>query len=153
MLKRGATNVQVIIGPEADLIADEIRGELEHSSERGATPASSAPARPVQPTAAAGSADQTPGPLDPDPLRWLGVFGGATNVASLDAVAATRLRVVVRDPLSVDRQQLSSLDVAWVSADTFHIVVGAPAQPLCRATLDTPVGQRLWRSAAAGMMR
>ncbi|MDR5876880.1 N-acetylglucosamine-specific PTS transporter subunit IIBC [Caballeronia sp. LZ032] len=135
VLKRGATNVQVIIGPEADLIADEIRGELEHSSERGATPASSAPAQPAAAvvasataTATATSGDQTAGPLDPDPLRWLAVFGGATNVASLDAVAATRLRVVVRDPSSVDRQRLSALDVAWVSADTFHIVVGAAAQ-------------------------
>ena len=68
------------------------------------------------------------GPLDPDPVRWLAVFGGATNVASLDAVAATRLRVVVRDPSAVDRQRLSALDVAWVSADTFHIVVGNAAQ-------------------------
>ena len=128
VLKRGATSVQVIIGPEADLIADEIRTELEHSSTRGATPASSTPAHSTQPVAAATSADQTPGPLDPDPFRWLAVFGGATNVVSLDAVAATRLRVVVRDPSSVDKQRLSSLDVAWVSADTFHIVVGAAAQ-------------------------
>nr|WP_244848813.1 PTS transporter subunit EIIB [Caballeronia sp. SL2Y3] len=125
VLKRGKTNVQVIIGPEADLIADEIRGELEHSSTRGATPASSAPAHAV---ATAGVTDQTAGPLDPDPLRWLAVFGGATNVVSLDAVAQTRLRVVVRDPSSVDRQRLSQLDVAWVSADTFHIVVGSAAQ-------------------------
>ena len=68
--------------------------------------------------------DAQGGPLDPDPLRWLAVFGGATNVVSLDAVASTRLRVVVRDPSAVDRQRLSSLDIAWVSADTFHIVVG-----------------------------
>jgi N-acetylglucosamine PTS system EIICBA or EIICB component len=135
VLKRGATSVQVIIGPEADLIADEIRGELEHSSTRGATPASSGPAVPVA-SAAAGAVDQSAGPLDPDPLRWLAVFGGATNVVSLDAVAATRLRVVVRDPASVDRQRLSSLDVAWVSADTFHIVVGAAA-PRYAATMAT----------------
>jgi N-acetylglucosamine PTS system EIICBA or EIICB component len=56
------------------------------------------------------------------------VFGGATNVAALDAVAATRLRVVVRDPSAVDRQRLGALDVAWVSADTFHIVCGPAAQ-------------------------
>ena len=41
VLKRGATSVQVIIGPEADLISDEIRTELERSSTGGATPASS----------------------------------------------------------------------------------------------------------------
>jgi PTS system N-acetylglucosamine-specific IIC component len=124
VLKRGATNVQVIIGPEADLISDEIRTELERSSTRGATPASSTPA--AAPLAAVAASDQ--GPLDPDPVRWLAVFGGATNVASLDAIAATRLRVVVRDPSSVDRQRLAGLDVAWVSADTFHIVVGSAAQ-------------------------
>ncbi|HEV7834389.1 MAG TPA: N-acetylglucosamine-specific PTS transporter subunit IIBC [Caballeronia sp.] len=124
VLKRGATSVQVIIGPEADLISDEIRGELERSSAGGATRASSTPAA-AAPIAAVPAGEQ--GPLDPDPVRWLAVFGGATNVASLDAVAATRLRVVVRDPSSVDRQRLSTLDVAWVSADTFHIVVGNAA--------------------------
>jgi PTS system N-acetylglucosamine-specific IIC component len=56
------------------------------------------------------------------------VFGGATNVASLEAVAATRLRIVVRDPSAVDRQRLDTLSVAWVSTDTFHIVVGEDAQ-------------------------
>jgi len=133
VLKRGATSVQVIIGPEADLISDEIRTELERSSTRGGTPASSASA------AASSAAPVAPGeqgPLDPDPVRWLAVFGGATNVASLDAVAATRLRVVVRDPSSVDRQRLSTLDVAWVSADTFHIVVGNAADRYAR-TLAT----------------
>jgi PTS system N-acetylglucosamine-specific IIC component len=56
------------------------------------------------------------------------VFGGAGNVVSLDAVAATRLRIVVRDPSPVDRQRLATLDTAWVSTDTFHIVVGDAAQ-------------------------
>jgi N-acetylglucosamine PTS system EIICBA or EIICB component len=125
VLKRGATSVQVIIGPEADLISDEIRSELERTSTRGATPAASAPVAAAV-SAPVGAGEQ--GPLDPDPVRWLAVFGGATNVASLDAIAATRLRVVVRDPSSVDRQRLSTLDVAWVSADTFHIVVGNAAQ-------------------------
>ena len=132
VLKRGATSVQVIIGPEADLISDEIRSELERSSAGGATRASSTPA--AAPIAAVPAGEQ--GPLDPDPVRWLAVFGGATNVASLDAVAATRLRVVVRDPSSVDRQRLSTLDVAWVSADTFHIVVGNAADRYAR-TLAT----------------
>ncbi len=141
-LKRGATNVQVIIGPEADLIADEIRGELEHSFERGATPASSAPAHAAA-AVSASSADQSTGQLDPDPLRWLAVFGGATNVASLDAVAQTRLRVVVRDPSSVDRQRLSSLDVAWVSADTIHIVGDRPRRAMRRKW------RRVCRRAAA----
>jgi PTS system N-acetylglucosamine-specific IIC component len=113
VLKRDAHNVQVVIGPEADLIADEMRAVMA-----GGGTAS----------AATKAGDGQAGPLDPDPMRWLAVFGGATNVAALDAVAATRLRVVVRDPSAVDRQRLGALDVAWVSADTFHIVCGPAAQ-------------------------
>ncbi|WP_321872312.1 N-acetylglucosamine-specific PTS transporter subunit IIBC [Burkholderia ubonensis] len=118
VLKRGGNSVQVIIGPEADIIADEMRAAIGG----GATTTTSA----VAATTAA-TADGAAGPLDPDPARWLAVFGGATNVASLDAVATTRLRVAVVDPSAVDRERLASLDVAWVGADTFHIVCGASA--------------------------
>jgi PTS system N-acetylglucosamine-specific IIC component len=125
VLKRGATSVQVIIGPEADIIADEIRTVIAQGGGVEAKPAVTA-AAPAAPAASVGAAQS--GPLDPDPTRWLAVFGGATNVVSLDAVASTRLRVVVSDPTAVDRQRLASLDVAWVSPDTFHIVVGEAAQ-------------------------
>ncbi len=120
VLKRGATNVQVIIGPEADMIADEIRTTIDQGGALAAKPIAAA-----APVAAAAASES--GPLDPDPARWLAVFGGAANVVSLDAVAATRLRVVVSDPSAVDRQRMAGLDVAWVSADTFHIVVGQAA--------------------------
>ncbi|KVC70162.1 PTS N-acetyl-D-glucosamine transporter [Burkholderia ubonensis] len=119
VLKRGGNSVQVIIGPEADIIADEMRAAIGGGATASAsTGAAVAPAAP---------ADGAAGPLDPDPARWLAVFGGATNVASLDAVATTRLRVAVVDPSAVDRERLASLDVAWVGADTFHIVCGASA--------------------------
>jgi N-acetylglucosamine PTS system EIICBA or EIICB component len=118
VLKRGGSDVQVVIGPEADLIADEIRTALTGGETTTGAHASSSPK----------VIEGQSGPLDPDPARWLAVFGGAMNVASLDAIATTRLRVVVRDPSAVDRQRLASLDVAWVSADTFHIVCGAAAQ-------------------------
>jgi PTS system N-acetylglucosamine-specific IIC component len=141
VLKRGANNVQVIIGPEADIIADEMRtaiaqgqGEAVKAAGAAAVPVPAAAA--VAATAAAAPAAQNAGPaqgatgelVDFDPLRWLAVFGGAGNVVSLGAVAATRLRVVVRDPSAVDRQRLDALDTAWVSTDTFHIVVGEAAQ-------------------------
>jgi len=111
-------NVQVITGPEADTVADEVRTVIAQGGRDAVKPVA---------TAAAASGAQC-GPLDPDPLRWLAVFGGAGNVASLDAVAATRLRIVVRDPSAVDRQRLATLYTAWVSADTFHIVIGDAAR-------------------------
>jgi PTS system N-acetylglucosamine-specific IIC component len=134
VLKRGATNVQVIIGPEADIIADEMRTVIAQGGGNAvkvdAPAAVAAPAAPATaaPATAPTATDAQGGPLDPDPLRWLAVFGGAGNVVSLDAVASTRLRIVVRDPSAVDRQRLASLDTAWVSGDTFHIVVGEAAQ-------------------------
>src|SRR5262249_23693027 len=133
-------NVQVIIGPEADIIADEIRTTIAQGADAvaanadtvragaKAAAASSAAVQTAAVVAAASSASALSGPPDPGPLRWLAVFGGATNIVSLQAVAATRLRIVVRDASAVDRQRLGALDVAWVSTDTFHVVVGQAAQ-------------------------
>ena len=135
MLKRGGNSVQVIIRPEADIIADEMRAAIGSGAAGAASTATAAAAQPVTGAAA--------GPLDPEPTRWLAVFGGATNVVSLDAVATTRLRVVVRDPSAVDRDRLGALDVAWVSLDTFHIVCGNAA-----ARYAEQLGARLPPSAA-----
>ncbi|WP_321785572.1 N-acetylglucosamine-specific PTS transporter subunit IIBC [Paraburkholderia sp. J94] len=135
VLKRGGESVQVIIGPEADIIADEIRGEIARGgvSVNVAQVANTAPVAPaVAQTAQAATAAHEAGPLDPNPSRWLSVLGGAANIVSLDAVAATRLRVIVRDPAAVDRAKLDALDVAWVSADTLHIVVGDAAPRYAR---------------------
>ena len=96
-----------------------MRAAIGSGAAGAASTATAAAAQPVTGAAA--------GPLDPEPTRWLAVFGGATNVVSLDAVATTRLRVVVRDPSAVDRDRLGALDVAWVSLDTFHIVCGNAA--------------------------
>lgn len=120
VLKRDARNIQVVIGPEADLIADEIRAALgDQAPATGRQPGAASCTRAVE--------QKQVGPLDPDPMHWLTAFGGAGNVVSLDAVAATRLRVVVRDPAAVDRQRLGGLHVAWVYADTFHVICGAAA--------------------------
>ncbi|SDH51225.1 PTS system N-acetylglucosamine-specific IIB component, Glc family /PTS system N-acetylglucosamine-specific IIC component, Glc family [Paraburkholderia steynii] len=128
VLKRGGGNVQVIIGPEADMIADEIRTTIASGGAVAAVSPAAVSAKPAAAAASTPAAATGNGPLDPDPLRWLAVFGGATNVVSLEAVAATRLRIVVRDASAVDRQRLDTLSVAWVSTDTFHIVVGDDAQ-------------------------
>jgi N-acetylglucosamine PTS system EIICBA or EIICB component len=133
VLKRGGESVQVIIGPEADIIADEIRGEIARGGATAAKPVTSAqPAAQAAQATTNASANAAQGPLDPNPSRWLAVFGGVANIVSLDAVAATRLRVIVRDPAAVDREKLSALDVAWVSADTLHIVVGEAAARYAR---------------------
>ncbi|MEX3822263.1 N-acetylglucosamine-specific PTS transporter subunit IIBC [Paraburkholderia sp. BR14262] len=134
VLKRGGESVQVVIGPEADIIADEIRGEIARggSAAGKAAPAAQPAAQAVLAAQASASADIAHGPLDPNPSRWLAVFGGVANIVSLDAVAATRLRVIVRDPAAVDREKLGALDAVWTSADTLHIVVGDAAPRYAR---------------------
>lgn len=136
VLKRGGESVQVIIGPEADIIADEIRNEIKRGG-NVAPKASSQPAAPAKAAAAPANADES-GPLDPDPARWLAVLGGPANIVSLDVAAATRLRVIVRDTAAVDRQKLDALDVVWVSADTLHIVVGRAAQRYAQLLAPQP---------------
>ncbi|WP_322103643.1 N-acetylglucosamine-specific PTS transporter subunit IIBC [Paraburkholderia sp. J41] len=139
VLKRGGESVQVIIGPEADIIADEIRGEIARGV--GATAVKAAPAVELAARAerlerveqaAQASAAPAAGPLDPNPSRWIAVLGGASNIVSLDVVAATRLRVVVRNASAVDRAALGALDTVWVTTDTLHIVVGESAQRYAR---------------------
>jgi len=122
VIKQGQTTIQVIIGPQADIIADEMRAVIS-----GAPAAATA-------AAAKGSGQ---GPLDPNPSRWVAVFGGATNIVTLDAVAGTRLRVVVRDPAAVDRNRLGELSVAWVSGDTFHISCGEEAPRYAQVLAST----------------
>ncbi|OLL33487.1 PTS N-acetyl-D-glucosamine transporter [Burkholderia sp. SRS-W-2-2016] len=138
VLKRGGNSVQVIIGPEADIIADEMRTAIARgegvavNTATAVAPVAAAAGAAVSGVQVAQSAQAAQpaqgGPLGQDPLRWLDAFGGAANVVSLNAVAATRLRVVVNDPAAVDRQRLAALDTAWVSTNTFHIVVGEAAQ-------------------------
>ncbi|TDG05457.1 PTS N-acetyl-D-glucosamine transporter [Paraburkholderia guartelaensis] len=132
VLKRGGESVQVVIGPEADMIADEIRGEIARGGAAAVKAAAQPAGQAVQAAQANASADIAQGPLDPNPSRWLAVFGGVANIVSLDAVATTRLRVIVRDPAAVDREKLGALDVVWTSVDTLHIVVGDAAPRYAR---------------------
>ncbi|TAM03413.1 MAG: PTS N-acetyl-D-glucosamine transporter [Paraburkholderia sp.] len=143
VLKRGGGSVQVIIGPEADMIADEIRNAIGRGGHKVVPQAQvvtqTHDAAPVQAVAGEGAA-QGPlqGPLDPDPAGLLGALGGSANIASIDAVAVTRLRVTVHDASAVDRQQLDALDVVWVSDNTLHIVAGRAASRYAQMLAPQP---------------
>ncbi len=117
VLKRHDGSVQVIIGPEADAIADEMRAALS-----GVT-AMAVAAPSVTRMVAKG-----PVSLDAKLVDWPTAFGGVDNITALDVVAMTRLRVVVRDVTVVDRQRLAEFDVAQVADDIFHVICGLQAQ-------------------------
>nr|WP_260454674.1 N-acetylglucosamine-specific PTS transporter subunit IIBC [Chromobacterium piscinae] len=124
LIKPAAGSVQVVLGPEADLIADEIRGALGSAA---AEPQAAAPAvaESLASAAAAGGASI-------DKARWLAALGGAGNVRKIEAVAGSRLRVEVADAALVDQAallQLGASGVTAVSSSLLHVVLQADAAP------------------------
>ncbi|MFB9169713.1 N-acetylglucosamine-specific PTS transporter subunit IIBC [Chromobacterium piscinae] len=124
LIKPAAGSVQVVLGPEADLIADEIRGALGSAA---AEPQAAAPAvaESLASAAAAGGASI-------DKARWLAALGGAGNVCKIEAVAGSRLRVEVADAALVDQAallQLGASGVTAVSSSLLHVVLQADAAP------------------------
>ena len=103
MIKPAAGSVQVVLGPEAELVADEIRAAL-------ATPQAAA--------------------ADSSALK--DALGGAANIRAVEVVAGSRLRVELADASRVNEGSLKALGVSGIMAmpgNLVHLVVegGDPA--------------------------
>lgn len=104
MIKPAAGSVQVVLGPEAELIADEIRAAL------------------ANPQAAA---------ADGGALK--DALGGSDNIRAVEVVAGSRLRVELADASRINEGNLKALGVSGVMAmpgNLVHLVVegGDPSQ-------------------------
>ncbi|MEJ8673516.1 N-acetylglucosamine-specific PTS transporter subunit IIBC [Chromobacterium amazonense] len=122
LIKPAAGSVQVVLGPEADLIADEIRNTLASGT---SAPAPQAAAEKLVSAAAASGASI-------DKASWLAALGGEGNVRKVDVVAGSRLRVEVADAARVDQaalQQLGASGVTSVSSTVLHVVLQGDATP------------------------
>ncbi|WP_416771951.1 N-acetylglucosamine-specific PTS transporter subunit IIBC [Pseudomonas sp. RHF3.3-3] len=121
-------SLQVVVGPLADGIADEIRLALPNTATH--LPAASAPVA-VEVNAI------SPGQLQ----QWLDALGGRENVLALDCVAQTRLRVQLEDVDKLSEAQLSALGCKGISPLTggaWHLLIGVQAAGVgeaLRATL------------------
>jgi N-acetylglucosamine PTS system EIICBA or EIICB component len=101
-VKLGANALQVVLGPIADQVADEIRTELH---------------------AAPGLSRQLMASL-------LAALGGRENVREVEAVASSRLRVRVANAKAVDESAIRSLGlrgIARPAEDRVHVIVGPAA--------------------------
>lgn len=106
-------SVQVVLGPEADIVGDSIRAVLSQPSEA---------------CAAAGAGTGA--------AAWLVALGGEQNLRALESVATTRLRVVVADASLVDDsalQQLGAQGVVRLSSTLVHVIVGPGSKELAAA--------------------
>jgi PTS system glucose-specific IIC component len=130
-------SVQAIFGTRSENLKTDMEVWLRTAGpEADAAPPPSAPApSTAAPSPAAAPAAGTGGPGD-DPARAarvraiLGALGGASNVESVEPVAATRLRVVLRDG-RVDEAAVVAAGACGVMVlppRTVHVIVGLDAE-------------------------
>ncbi len=114
-------SLQVVVGPMADSIADEIRLAMPG----WATPASEASA-PV---------DNPVSVNRHEAEKWLNALGGRDNIRQLEALAITRLRVQLKDDSVLSHAQLTALGCQGVSQlenGAWHLLVGERAAGLAQ---------------------
>ncbi|MFA6311043.1 MAG: N-acetylglucosamine-specific PTS transporter subunit IIBC, partial [Sterolibacterium sp.] len=121
LIKPAAGSVQVVLGPEADIVADEIRTVL---GQQQAAPSAAL----IGVTSAVTSAPAAS--LLLDRAAWIAALGGPSNVRQIEAVAGTRLRVVVGNAARIDEEALKSLGALALqnfSSGLVHVVLAKDA--------------------------
>jgi len=125
VVRPSANSVQVVLGPEADRIATEIRELLHGAPAVSVTPQDSLLVAPA-------TRDGFPSaPVPPDGLvgRMAALLGGRANIKSVE-VTDSRLRVHVAQATAVDVPALRSLGlrgVAVAEPDRIHLILGPGA--------------------------
>ncbi|QJP94007.1 N-acetylglucosamine-specific PTS transporter subunit IIBC [Pseudomonas fluorescens] len=118
-------SLQVVVGPMADSIADEIRLAMPALG-RAAVTAPVAVVEPSEPVAVTA----------PQAQQWLSALGGSDNVLQLDCIAMSRIRLQLADGKALSESRLKELGCLGVSAledGVWHLLVGERAQSLSAA--------------------
>jgi PTS system N-acetylglucosamine-specific IIC component len=127
--------LQVVVGATADQLAGELRAALHGAA---ATAASTPPPSPARESPAAGA---VAGPALPEAAALLAALGGVANVRDV-ALAASRLRVSVRDTTRVDGERIRGLGLRAVAVPLpgcVHVIVG-PGAATASAQLKSLLG-------------
>jgi PTS system N-acetylglucosamine-specific IIC component len=117
-------SLQVVVGPMADSIADEIR--LAMPALGRAVLVETAVVDEPKVMAVAGSEAQ----------QWLNALGGGDNVLQLDCIAMTRIRLQLADGKALSEAQLKDLGchgVSQLDGGVWHLLVGDKAASLSGA--------------------
>ncbi len=122
IVKPAPGSVQVVIGPEAEILADGIRSELASDS--------------TEKTGAAFSVDRA---------SWMAALGGEDNVREISLVALTRLRVLLRDPSAINRTAiggLGNISVMQLPGNVLHLILGMDAPGYALALKSPSCGSK-----------
>ncbi|EJM27632.1 MULTISPECIES: N-acetylglucosamine-specific PTS transporter subunit IIBC [Pseudomonas] len=118
-------SLQVVVGPMADSIADEIRLAMPALG-RAVVAAPVAVVETSEPVAVS----------TPQAQQWLTALGGSDNVLQLDCIAMSRIRLQLADGKVLSESRLKELGCLGVSAledGVWHLLVGERAQSLSTA--------------------
>jgi len=118
-------SLQVVVGPLADSIADEIRLAMPALGRALVA----APAVVVEESKAALV-------TAPEAQQWLTALGGSENVLQLDCIALTRIRLQLVDGKALSEAQLKELGCQGVSpleGGVWHLLIGEKAASLSGA--------------------
>lgn len=113
-------SLQVVVGPMADALADEIRAQLPLG----------ASANPL------GAQVPAPLPQTVDAEPWLQALGGRENLLNAQCVALSRVRIELKDQQRVDASRLMSLGCLGISPQpngVWHLLLGSRAASLSQA--------------------
>ena len=119
LVRPSPRDLQVVLGPQADQTAQEIRAAL------------------TLPQPARQSAASKSGPAQPaaDATGLLKAMGGAGNLVSVHA-ASSRLRIEVNQPTAVDEAALTALGargLVWTADKVAHVILGPGAEAMATA--------------------
>lgn len=118
-------SLQVVVGPMADSIADEIRLAMPALGRAAA----STPVAVVE-------TSELVAVSAPQAQQWLTAVGGSDNVLQLDCIAMSRIRLQLADGKALSESRLKELGCLGVSAledGVWHLLVGDRAQSLSAA--------------------
>jgi PTS system N-acetylglucosamine-specific IIC component len=138
--------LQVVIGPQAEIVASEIREAMASGEHAAIGPA-------IQKPVANG--ETAAGPISEGPVQvcaedtaaaqhLVSAFGGSSNVQAAENVAVTRLRFVLRDGHRTDEEALKRAGAGSVmkaSENVWHVIAGQRAPAIAAAlklTLNAP---------------
>lgn len=133
VIRPGTDSLQVIIGPMADMLAEEIRQLRQQSPSLPPPPA--APSPPVIATTNGIVEDTTLAlPLDAETIAQVGktiaALGGSTNIRKVQAIALTRLRLEVTNAQAIDQPALETAGVQGIMHlpdHKLHLLIGLHA--------------------------
>lgn len=126
LLRLQGGGLQVIVGPIADAVVDDIRAVLSATGEAPVQPAEPPSPNSVAPPSTAIA------PITPQRRQaWQQALGGERNVRSAAAVASTRLRLELTNASMLDERALTSLGahgVQRLERGVIHVILDEQAK-------------------------